>query len=184
MMRSTAIAILAGTPAMAASGPFFSLGNTDFVVLIAFIIFVGALIRFKAPHFAGRFIDGRIDSIRTQIDNAASIRADSAKALEDAKRSNQESMEQAERAIEGARREAALFVENAGRVIEQTVERRLQTAEEQIASAEAAAVAGVRNEAISVAIDAAGKVIAQTMSPADRRTVMNRAIEDLRSNLN
>ena len=184
MIRAASLAALAGTPAFAATGPFLSLGNTTFVVLIAFIIFIGALIRFKAPHFAGRFIDRRIDAIRTQIDNAAKIRADSAESLEAARKSSQESIEQAERAVEGARREAELFLESAGNTIERTVERRLQAAEEQIANAEAEAVSNVRNEAISVAVDAAAQVIAETMSPTDRKAAMDRAIKDLRSNLN
>ncbi len=183
MKRAAAILAVMASPAFAASGPFFSLSNTNFVVLIAFIIFIGALIRFKAPHFASRFIDGKIDAIRNQIDNAARIRADSAEALEAARKSREESIEQAERAVEGARREAELFVENAGKAIEQTVERRLQAAEEQIASAEAAAVAGIRNEAIVVAVEAAGQVIAESMTPEDRRSVMDQALEDLRSNL-
>lgn len=184
MIRIVSMSTLAATPAFAASGPFLSLGNTTFVVLIAFLIFIGALIRFKAPHFAGRFIDGRIDAIRTQIDNAARIRADSAESLEAARKSGRESIEQAERAVEGARREAELFVESAGQAIERTVERRLQAAEEQIANAEAEAISNVRNEAISVAVDAAAQVIAETMSPADRKAAMERAIEDLRSNVN
>ena len=41
MKRLSAIALLAASagPAAAATGPFFSLGNTDFIVLIAFLIF-------------------------------------------------------------------------------------------------------------------------------------------------
>ena len=41
--------ILSASPAFAASGPFFSLRNTDFVVLIAFLIFVGVLLYLKVP---------------------------------------------------------------------------------------------------------------------------------------
>ena len=184
MKRVAAIAVLAGTPAMAATGPFFSLQNTDFVVLIAFIIFVGALVRFKAPQLAGRFIDSQIAAIRDQIENARRIREDSAAAFEEARKANEASLDQAEKAVEGAKREAELFIESAEAAIEQTVQRRLQAAEEQIASLEAAAVAGVRNEAIVVAVEAAGRVIADSMSADERKRVMDKAIEDVRSNLN
>ena len=40
---TTALLTVAASPAFAASGPFISLKNTDFVVLIAFLIFVGEL---------------------------------------------------------------------------------------------------------------------------------------------
>ena len=184
MRLPAALAAIAATPAAAATGPFFSLGNTNFVVLIAFIIFIGALIYFKAPHFVGRFLDGRIEVIRSQIENASQIRDDAAKANEEASQANEDSKQQAEQAVAAAHRDAELFVENARKTIEQTVERRLQAAEEQIASAEAAAVAGVRNEAISIAVEAAGQVISESMTKDDRRAMMNRAMEDLRSNLN
>ena len=36
---ATLIALTAASPALAASGPFFSLGNSNFVVLIAFLLF-------------------------------------------------------------------------------------------------------------------------------------------------
>ena len=42
-MRNTLALILtfgAASPAFAAKGPFFSLGNTDFVVLLGFIVFI------------------------------------------------------------------------------------------------------------------------------------------------
>ena len=46
-MRNTLALILtfgAASPAFAASGPFFSLGNTDFVVLIGFLLFLPFLV--------------------------------------------------------------------------------------------------------------------------------------------
>ncbi len=184
MTRLAWILLLPASPAFAATGPFFSLGNTDFVVSIAFVIFIAAIIHFKAPKFAGRLIDGRIDAIRSQIDNAAQIRADSEAALARAEDINRESAEQAARMLEGARRDAELFMAEADKAVESTIARRLQAADEQIASAEAAAVAGVRNEAISVAVEVAGQVISDSMNPADRRTIMDQAVEDLRSNLN
>ena len=52
-MRKTASLIallsLSASPALAATGPFVSLHNTNFVVLIAFLIFVGVLIYLKVP---------------------------------------------------------------------------------------------------------------------------------------
>ena len=44
MKKLSLLLTLLASPAMAASGPFFSLQNTNFVVLIAFLCFVGILI--------------------------------------------------------------------------------------------------------------------------------------------
>ena len=50
----TALFVLAATPALAASknpfsGDFWHLDNTDMIVLISFLIFVGILVKFKVP---------------------------------------------------------------------------------------------------------------------------------------
>ena len=44
MKKLSLLLILAAHPALAASGPFFSLHNTDFVVLIAFLVFVAIVL--------------------------------------------------------------------------------------------------------------------------------------------
>ena len=54
---------LAASPAMAASGPFFSLSNTNFVVLIAFLVFIGILVYFKVPGLLGGMLDKRAEGI-------------------------------------------------------------------------------------------------------------------------
>ena len=47
---TAALATVAASPAFAASGPFFSLGNTDFVVLLAFLLFIAVLFYFKVSN--------------------------------------------------------------------------------------------------------------------------------------
>ena len=50
-MKKLAILLsLTASPALAASGPFFSLRNTDFVVTIAFLLFSGILVYFNRIH--------------------------------------------------------------------------------------------------------------------------------------
>ena len=46
----TPLFIIMASPALAAGDkPFFSLANTDFVVTIAFLIFIGILLYYKVP---------------------------------------------------------------------------------------------------------------------------------------
>ncbi|MGB3553563.1 MAG: ATP F0F1 synthase subunit B, partial [Jannaschia sp.] len=48
-MRYTFPLLFVASPALAASGPFFSLSNTDFVVWIGFLVFIGVVVYFKVP---------------------------------------------------------------------------------------------------------------------------------------
>ncbi|MBV1865616.1 MAG: ATP F0F1 synthase subunit B, partial [Rhodobacteraceae bacterium] len=60
-----------------------------------------------------------------------------------------------------------------------SIARRLAAAEEQIVSAQAAAVKEVRDTAASVAIEAAGDVIAKQMSAKDAGSLVDAAIKDV-----
>ncbi len=65
---------LTASPALAATGPFFSLHNTNFVVLIAFLVFVGILVWKKVPGMLGRMLDDRAQMIRNELDEARLLR--------------------------------------------------------------------------------------------------------------
>ena len=161
-MKKLAILLsLTASPALAASGPFFSLRNTDFIVTIAFLIFVGILIYTGVPGLLAKALDGRAARIKAELDEAKALR-DEAKALlasYDAK--HKEVAEQSARIIAGAKEEAEAAAKQAKADLKDSIARRLAAAEEQIASAEASALRQVRESAISVAVAAAGEVLAK-----------------------
>ena len=74
MKKLIALLIVAGSPALAASGPFFSLRNTDFVVTIAFLLFVGVLAYFKVPALVGNLLDKRAAGIQADLNEAKALR--------------------------------------------------------------------------------------------------------------
>ena len=74
MKKLSILLALLASPAMAASGPFFSLQNTNFVVLIAFIAFVGILIYMKVPAKLTGMLDARAATIKAELDEARALR--------------------------------------------------------------------------------------------------------------
>jgi F-type H+-transporting ATPase subunit b len=151
----------AASPAFAASGPFFSLTNTNFIVLLAFLLFLAILAYFKVPATIGKMLDKRSEDIRSELDEARKLREEAQSLLASYERKQAEVKDQADRIVEHAKSEAVLAAKQAKADMETSIARRLAAASEQIASAEAAAVKEVRDSAISVAIAAAQDVIAQ-----------------------
>lgn len=174
---------LTAPPALAASGPFFSLGNTNFVVLIAFLLFVGVLVYLKVPGLLGRKLDERADSIRAELDEARSLREEALALLADYERRQKEVEAQADRIVAHAREEATEAAEQAKADLQASVARRIRAAEDQIASAEAAALKDVRDKAVAVAIAAAGDVLAKRMTPADSDGLIGAAIAEVDAKL-
>lgn len=182
---STALLMaLAATPALAEEEAFFTLRSTEFVVMIAFLLFIGVLIYFKVPGHLGGLLDKRAAGIRADLDQAKSLHEDAKALLQSYERKHQEVQAQAGEIVEGARREALAAAEQAKLDLKASIERRLQAAHDQIASAEASAVREVRDRAVSVAVAAAGDVIAKQMSAADKGKLVDSAIMDVQAKLN
>ena len=185
-MTPVLTAVLAGlgaTPALAAKGPFFSLANTDFIVLIAFILFIGVLFYFKVPGMLSKMLDERAEGIQGELDEARALREEAQTLLASFERKQLEVKEQAQRIVETAKEDAAKAAEEAKSDLDRSIERRLAAAQDQIASAEAAAVREVRDQAISVAVAAAGDVLAKQITAADADKLVNDAITEVNARL-
>jgi F-type H+-transporting ATPase subunit b len=174
---------LLASPAFAASGPFFSLQNTDFVVLVAFLIFVGFLVYMGVPKMLVAMLDKRAATIKAELDEARALREEAKSVLASYERRQKEVAEQTDRIIASAKDEAMAAAAQAKEDLKLAMERRLAAAEEQIASAEAAAVKQVRERAVSVAIAAAGDLLAKQVTAESAAASIDAAIAQVDAKL-
>jgi F-type H+-transporting ATPase subunit b len=163
-----ALALPAG-PAFAAAGdyPWVSLRNSDFVVLIAFAVFVGILVYFKVPGLLTGMLDRRADTIRKELDDARALREEAQTLLAEFERKQKDVQDEAQRIVAQARADAEAGATEAKQDLERSIARRIKAAEDQIASAEEAAVREVRNRAAQVAVAAAADVFRAQLGPDD-----------------
>ncbi len=180
---ATLMAMFAASPALAASGPFFSLQNTNFVVGIAFILFIGVLIYFKVPGMLTGLLDKRATDIQAELNEARKLREEAQSVLASYERKQKEVTEHAGRIVEQAKQEAQLAADQAKEDLKDSIARRLLAAEDQIKSAENAALREVRNKAISVAIGAASDVIAKNMTATDGNQRIDESIAQVEAKL-
>ena len=177
MLRLTALFTLAAGPALAAGDkPFFSLANTDFIVTLSFLIFVGVLVYFKVPGMLGGMLDKRAAQIRSELEEARALREEAQAVLASYERKQEDVKGQAERIVAHAKEEAAEAAELAKAELQRSIERRLKAAEDQIASAEASALKEVKDKAAQIAVAAAGDVIAKSMTAKDAGALIDDAI--------
>ena len=180
---ATLLALTAATPAFAASGPFFSLKNTDFVVLIAFVLFILVLLKFKVPSTLGGLLDKRAEGIKSELEEARALREEAQTILASYERKQKEVQEQADRIVAQAKEDAMAAAEQAKADLKSSIARRLTAAEDQIASAEASAVKEVRDQAVVVAVGAANDVIAKGMTAATGNKLIDAAIAEVDAKL-
>lgn len=179
------LVVVAGTPAFAAGdAPFFSLANSNFTVLIAFVLFVAVLVYFKVPAMLGGLLDKRAAGISNELETARQLR-DEAKALVASfDRKHREAKDQVERIMATAADDARLEAEAARADLARAIERRVQQATDQIAAAEQAAVREVRERAVAIAIAAAGDVLAKQVTPESAAASIDASIADVGVRLN
>lgn len=183
ILTTLTLALAAG-PAMAASEKgFFTLENTDFIVLIGFLVFIGILVYFKVPSLLTKMLDERAAGIQKDLDDARALREEAQALLASYERKQKEVQEQADRIVANAKDEANSAADQAKEDIKASVARRLASAEDQIKSAEGAAIAEVRNSAISVAVAAAREVIAKDMSAAQANKLIDNSIAEVDAKL-
>jgi F-type H+-transporting ATPase subunit b len=174
---------LTASPAFAAGDAFFSLTNTNFVVLLAFILFLGVLIYFKVPTLLAGMLDKRADGIKSELEEARSLREEAQTLLASYERKQKEVQDQADRIVTAAKAEAEEAAKQARADLAKSLERRIAAAEEQIGSAQAAAVREVRDQAILIAVAAARDVIAKQMSKEDGNALIDSGIAEVDAKL-
>jgi F-type H+-transporting ATPase subunit b len=175
---TTALLTFAATPAFAAGDKafWFNLKNTDFVVLVAFLLFIGILLYFKVPGLVGKMLDGRATAIKAELDEARALREEAQSLLASYERKQKEVQEQADRIVASAKEEAERAAAAAKDDIASSITRRLTAAEEQIDAAQSAAVKDIRNQAVGVAVAVAQDVIAKQMNAKGTNALIDEAI--------
>lgn len=177
-----AAALMAATPAFAAGGGI-SLQNTDFVVFLGLVVFIGILVYFKVPGMIGKMLDGRAEGIEAELNEARALREEAQSLLASYERKHREVQEQADRIVEAAKEEATIAAEQARADLEVSLARRMAAAQDQIASAQAAAIKDVRDQSVTVAIEAARAVIAKQLTAADANQLIDGAISEVEAKL-
>lgn len=155
------------------------LNNTNIVVAIGFVIFVGILLYFRVPRMIVRMLDARAVRIRQELDEARALRDEAQTLLAGFERRQKEVKSQAEDIVTAARAEAEKAAEAAKEDIRNSVARRMKTATEQIAAAEQSAVRQIKDQAVSVAVAAAADVLRQQVKPADADRLIGQAISEV-----
>jgi len=156
----------------------WGLNSTGWVAVAAIIVLAIFLWK-KVPAAIGRMLDTRIAAIRTQLDEAAALRAEAEALRAEYEAKAKSAHADAEQMRDHARVEAHGIIVKAKADAEALMDRRAKMAEDKIAAAERAAIAEVRARAADAAARAAGLLIAEHHDAAADRMMIDRTIAGL-----
>src|SRR5215470_11368795 len=148
-------------------------------VAIAFLIFVGILVRLGVPNLLFKALDDRSARIKAELDEALKLRKEAEGVLAEYRRRQGEAEKMAESIILNARVEADRMAAEAQTKLEEFIARRTK-----MAQAETQALADVRATAADVAIAAAEAILVKTTHGAAADALVTKAIGVLKAKLN
>ena len=153
--------------------------NSTGWVAVAAIIVLALMLWKKVPAMIAGMLDTRIAAIRSQLDEAAKLRAEAEALRAEYEARAKTAHAEAEQMREHARQEAHHIVVKAKQDAEALMDRRAKMAEDKIAAAERAAIAEVRARSADAAAKAAGLLIAEHLGADADRTLVDRSIAGL-----
>ena len=167
----------------ASDAPMFSMANTDFVVAIAFVIFVGVLVYFKVPRIIGNLLDKRADTIRNEIDEAHRLLEEAKTLLAKLEREHKENIEKAKNIVNDAELTSKKVLEDSKSEIKDAVARKLQMAERQIQTNEKEAINSIKDDLIEAAFKEAQEQIEKKVDSKLANLVVEESVEEIKARL-
>lgn len=157
--------------------------NTEIVITVGFLIFVGILGYFKVPSMLADKLDERATRIKADLAEARALREEAQALFAGYERKQKDVKDQADEIVANARAEAERAAEQAKEEIRRSVARRLATATEQIDAAEKAAIRQVKDRAVNVAVAAASDVLREKMKAQDSKALIDASIAEIGARL-
>ena len=167
----------------ASDAPMFSMANTDFVVAIAFVIFVGVLVYFKVPRIIGNLLDKRADTIRNEIDEAHRLLEEAKTLLAKLEREHKENIEKAKNIINDAELTSKRVLEDSKSEIKDAVARKLQMAERQIQTNEKEVIKSIKDDLIEAAFKEAQEQIEKKIDSKLANLVVEESVGEIKARL-
>ena len=167
----------------AGSKKLISLDNTDFVVLISFLIFVGILIYFKVPSIVGAFLDKRSNDIQNEIEKAGEILEEAKKILSSIEADHIRTSKTIGQMVETAKSRAGDEEEKAKKNIEELVKNKLISAKGQVMSNERKILEEIEGRAIDLSIEKVRMKLSKSLSSSDYDNQFDVSIQSIEKGL-
>jgi F-type H+-transporting ATPase subunit b len=167
----------------AGSKKMFSLNNTDFVVLISFLIFVGVLIYFKVPSIIAKFLDKRSDDIKNEIENASEILEEAKQILSSIETDHIKTTEIIEQMVKTAKDRAKDEEEKAKKHIEELMKNKLASAKGQVKANERKIIEEIEQRAIDLSVEKVRVKLSKSLSKDDYERYFTSSIKSVEKGL-
>tara|TARA_B100000575_G_C23064482_1_gene612872 strand:- start:215 stop:799 length:585 start_codon:yes stop_codon:yes gene_type:complete len=162
---------------------FFDLNNTNTVVLISFLLFVGLLVYLKVPSLIASALDNRVELVNSQIQKAVAVKEESVELLAEVKRQETKANEIVAKIISDAKATSKHDLDQIEVQLSGMVSRKLKATEDQIRMAEESTVNKISHRSTEIAVKVASSYLINEMSASNHEELITSAIGSLANDI-
>jgi F-type H+-transporting ATPase subunit b len=159
------------------------LQNTNFWVAVSFTVFVLGTIKFAGKKITGA-LDAKIASIKSEIETAEKLKADTEALLADYQAKQRDAEIEAQRIIEDAKSAALGIQQMAEADLAEAMTRREAQLTERLKMLEEQTIADIQNHAAELALQATREIVVNTMDQKSGDRLIDQAIASVAKHLN
>lgn len=159
------------------------LHSTTTWVAFSFVIFVILAVKFAGKSVTNA-LDSKIASIRSEIETAEKLRAETEALLADYQARQNDANAEAARIIEAAKASALLIQKGAEADLEESMARREAQLVERLKRVEEKALADIQNHAAELALKATREIVTKSMDAKTNSGLIDQAIAAVSKHLN
>ena len=152
--------------------------DATFWVMISFFAFIGLLIYFKIPQKIKSTLEGNINNIKNQIDEADRLKEDAKNILTEHEKKISSSKAEVKQMIDKASEEAEKNVIKTNKDFHNLMESRKKIAEERIRQLKIQAEKDIKNASIKIAIESVEKLIKNSLDKSKLDKIYSSSIEE------
>lgn len=149
---------------------------------ISFFTLCFIIYKFGGP-FIGKYLDGRIEEIKRDLQEAESLRVEAQEMLAQYQRKHRDAVQESEEILKRAKENAEQFRKNAEAELEATMQRREEQLEERLKRMEQNAIDDIKSYAAQLAMNAAEQIVIDQLDKKTNTKLVDQSIDTLEKNL-
>lgn len=157
--------------------------GTTYWVAISFVIFLVLAVKLAGGKVTGA-LDAKIAAIRSEIETAEKLRAETQALLNDIQQKQRDAQVEASRIVDSARASAKQIQKSAEADLEETMARREAQLMDRLRRVEEKAIADIQNHAAELALQATREIVAKSMDEKTGKTLIDQAVASVAKHLN
>lgn len=159
------------------------LQSTTVWVAISFFLFVALAVKMAGKQVVAS-LDAKIASIKSEIETAENLKAETEKLLADFQAKQRDAQAEAQRIIEDAKASALVIQQTAEADLAEAMNRREAQLTDRLKRLEEKTIADIQNHAAELALQATREIVAKTMDEKAGNRLIDQAIASVAKHLN